>query len=162
MVRTDPWINAMTTKKTCDRLYRECAAVGGYANTRSHPQTQIRQRQEQQFEGHEDVFYRVDSETGWKYYLLATKEAETKTRGDSYQTPRVQVDDWIRQITAKKQRRRATSCTRSMQQLQDVEKRLFILKNKSDKDQTNNSKGTKGSRIGLTHQLGGSIMFLRH
>ena len=59
-------------KKTCDGLYREYAATAGYVNTRIHPQDQVRQRPEQQFEGHEADFYRIDSDTGWKYYLLAT------------------------------------------------------------------------------------------
>ena len=59
-------------KKTCERLYREYAAAAGYVNTRIHPQDQVRQRPEQQFEGQEADFYRIDPETGWKYYLLAT------------------------------------------------------------------------------------------
>ena len=43
-------------KKTCDRLYRERAAAAGHVNTRVHPQDQVRQRPEQQSEGHEDDF----------------------------------------------------------------------------------------------------------
>ena len=81
----DPWINAMTTqkrRKTCDRLHREHAA--GYVNTRTHPQHQIRQGQEQQFEGHEDYFYRVALETGWKYYFLA---ATTSSSSSSWWRP---------------------------------------------------------------------------
>ena len=46
----DPWINAhdyKEVKKTCVRLYRECAATAGYVNTRIPPQDQVRQRPEQ-------------------------------------------------------------------------------------------------------------------
>ena len=53
-------------KTTCDRMYREYAATAGYVNTRIHPQDQVRQRPEQQFEGHEEDSYRIDAETEWK------------------------------------------------------------------------------------------------
>ena len=33
-------------RKTCDKLYRECAATAGYVNTRIPPQDQVRQGQE--------------------------------------------------------------------------------------------------------------------
>ena len=68
----------------------------------------------------------------------------------------------IRETTTKKQRRLATSCARSMQQLQNVvTQELFILKNTFDKDPTKNSRGTERIRIGLIQKLGGSIIFLQ-
>ena len=78
MVWMDLWINAMNTKeakKTCDRLYTENMQQQQQqmlTQERIDPQDQVRQRPEQQFEGHEGDFYRVESETGWNYYLLAT------------------------------------------------------------------------------------------
>ena len=71
------------------------------------------------------------------------------------------MDHWIREITTKKQRRLATSCTRSMQQLQDIITQEFILKNKFDKDPTNNSKDTKRILIQLTQKLSGCILFVQ-
>ena len=69
---------------------------------------------------------------------------------------------YIRETTTKKERRLATSCARSVQQLQNVvTQELFILKNTFDKDPTKNSRGTKRIRIGLIQKLGGGIIFLQ-
>ena len=60
-------------KKTCNKLCKEYAATAECGNTRIiHPQEHVRQRPNQEFEGHEEDSYRIDSETVWKYYILAT------------------------------------------------------------------------------------------
>ena len=89
------------------------------------------------------------------------KEAETRTRGDSYQTPRVQMDQWISEMTTKKQRRLVPGCTKNLLQPQDVETLQFILKNKFDKDQTNNLKDMKEILIELMQKLKGHVIFLQ-
>ena len=98
--------------------------------------------------------------------LLRCEEREKKPKRElvesHIETPRVQMDHWIREMTTKKQRRLATSCPRSMQQPQDVEIQHFILKNKFDKDPTNNSKGTKRIRIGFIQKLGPRVLLLHH
>ena len=47
-----------------------------------------------------------------------------------------------------------------MQQPQDVDIQQFILKNKFDKDPTNNSMGTKKIRIEFIQKLSGNIVLL--
>ena len=81
-VQIDPWINAMTTKKqrkTCDRLHRKKTAAAAYVSTRIHPWDQVRRRPKQQFEGHEEDSCRIDSEKGWKYYLVATTTSSSSS-----------------------------------------------------------------------------------
>ena len=63
-------------KKTCNKLYKEYAATAECGNTRIiHPQEHVRQRPNQEFEVHEEDSYRIDSETGWKYCILATRSS---------------------------------------------------------------------------------------
>ena len=38
--------------KFCDKLHRKYTATAGYVNTRIHPRDQVRQRLDQQLEGH--------------------------------------------------------------------------------------------------------------
>ena len=57
-------------KKTCNRIYKKYAATARCVNTGIHPQDQVRQRPDQQSEGHDNDFNRIDSETGVKYYYL--------------------------------------------------------------------------------------------
>ena len=64
-------------------------------------------------------------------------------------------------MTAKKQRRLVTGCTENMQQLQDVVTQEFILKNKFDKDQTNNLKDMKMILIVLIQKQDGNIIYLQ-
>ena len=68
----DPWINAMTTNKQ-RKLVIGCTENMQQQQDMSaeefHPRDEARQRPEQQFGGHEDDCYRIDSETGWKYYF---------------------------------------------------------------------------------------------
>ena len=71
------------------------------------------------------------------------------------------MDHWIRETTTKKQRRLLTGCTRNMQQPQDVVTQEFTLKNKFDKDQTNNSKGTKRILAELIQKLDDSIIVMQ-
>ena len=54
------------TKETCNKLYKEYAAAAGCGNTTIHPQQRVREKPNQQFEGHEEDSYRLDSSTGWK------------------------------------------------------------------------------------------------
>ena len=74
-------------KKTCARLYREYAVTSGYVTTRSHPQDQVRrQRPAQQFEGHEDDFYRIDSEQNGHIILLQPPRVLLHHLGDNHPT----------------------------------------------------------------------------
>ena len=57
-------------------------------------------------------------------------------------------------MTTMKQRRLVTGCRQNMQQLQDVVTQEFILKNKFDKDQTNNLKDMKRILIELIQKFG--------
>ena len=57
-------------KETCKRLYHEHTAIDGCGNTPIPPQQQVRQRPNQQFEGHEEYSNRPDP-SGWKYYITA-------------------------------------------------------------------------------------------
>ena len=59
-------------KKICNKLYKEYAATARCENTTIHLQEHVRQRPNQQFEGHEEYSLQVDSETGWKYYIHTT------------------------------------------------------------------------------------------
>ena len=63
-------------------------------------------------------------------------------------------------MTLKMQKRHATDCTMSIQQLLDAETRQFLHSNKSGKGPTSSSKATKNIRIDLIH-LDGNIMFPR-
>ena len=63
-------------KKTCNKLYKEYAATAECGNTRIiHPQEHVRQGPNQEFEVHEEDSCRIDSETGWKYCILATRSS---------------------------------------------------------------------------------------
>ena len=61
-------------KKTCNKLYKEYAATAGCGNTTIHHQEQVRQRPNQQFEGHEEDSYPIHSENGWKYLFSCNNE----------------------------------------------------------------------------------------
>ena len=71
----DQRISENTTKKR-RRLGTGCTEnmqqLQDVVTQRIHPQEQVRQRPDQQFEGHEDDSYRIDSETGCTYCILAT------------------------------------------------------------------------------------------
>ena len=73
----------------------------------------------------------------------------------------VQMDQWISAMTTKKQKRLVTSGTEDTQQLQDVVTQEFILENKFNKDQTNNSMDLKRILIELIQKLDGNIIFLQ-
>ena len=57
-------------KETSNEMCKEYTATAGCGNTTIHPQQQVRQRPDQQFEGHEEDSYRLDSSTGWKYIMF--------------------------------------------------------------------------------------------
>ena len=63
-------------KETCKRLYHEHTAITGCGNTPIPPQQQVRQRPKQQFKGHEEYSYRLDS-SGWKYYVPETMHSSS-------------------------------------------------------------------------------------
>ena len=65
-------------KETCNRLYKEYGATAGCGHATIHPQQQVRQRPNQQFEGHEEDSYRLDSSTGWRYYVPATMNSSKR------------------------------------------------------------------------------------
>ena len=71
------------------------------------------------------------------------------------------MDQWISEMTTKKQRRLVTNGAENMQQLQHVATQEFILKNKFDEDQTIISKGTKRILLELIQKLDGKITFLQ-
>ena len=48
-------------KETCNKMYKEHAATAGCGNAPIHPQQQVRQKSNQQFDGHEEDSYRLDS-----------------------------------------------------------------------------------------------------
>ena len=68
MVQRDAFEDA---KERCERPYHERTAITGCGNTPIPPQQQVRQRPNQQFEGHGEYSKRLDS-SGWKYYVPAT------------------------------------------------------------------------------------------
>ena len=80
----DLWINAMASRKQ-RKLVTGCTEnmqqQQDLLHARIHPQCSVRQRPEQQFEGHEEDCYRIDSETGWKYFLLATTSSCSSSGG---------------------------------------------------------------------------------
>ena len=55
-------------QETFEILYHEHTAITGCGNTPIPPQQQVRQRSNQQFEGHEEHSCRLDS-SGWKFYV---------------------------------------------------------------------------------------------
>ena len=69
----DPWINAMTTKKQW-KLVTSCTEIvqqqQDMLTQEFHPHDQVRQRPEQQFEGHEKDSYRIDAETERNFFIL--------------------------------------------------------------------------------------------
>ena len=66
-------------KETCNRLHKEHAGTAGCGNTTIHPQQQVRKRPNQQFEGYEEDSYRLDSSTGWKYYVPTTRNSSSSS-----------------------------------------------------------------------------------
>ena len=63
-------------QETCKRLYHEHTAITGCGYTPIPPQQQVRQSPNQQFEGHDEKSYRVDS-SGWTYYVPATTHSSS-------------------------------------------------------------------------------------
>ena len=71
------------------------------------------------------------------------------------------MDQWISEMTPKKQRRLVTCCAENMPQLQDMLTQEFIFKNKFGKDHTNNLKDMKRILIELIQKLDGHFVFLQ-
>ena len=58
-------------KEICERPYHERTAITGCGNTPIPPHQQVRQRLNQQFEGHGEYSFGLDSSV-WTYYVPAT------------------------------------------------------------------------------------------
>ena len=72
-------------KETCNKMYKEHAATAGCGNAPIHPQQQVRQKSNQQFEGHEEDSYRLDS-SGWRCIVPATMHYSLRHLGGKSQT----------------------------------------------------------------------------
>ena len=67
--------------RDCKRLHDEYLA-GTQQEYRDIPRRQqIRQRKGQQFEGHEDIDYVVDPNTGWRFYRQSRRNLQTSASG---------------------------------------------------------------------------------